>query len=91
MPATVVDTMMKSNKNIKKCFYQEYKRSEGNLGTATIRFKVLPSGKVSSAYVTTSRYKGTELDSCLSSATYTVAFPAFNGETVTLEWTGGAG
>ena len=82
---------MKSNKNIKRCFYQEYKASGGNLGTATIRFKVMPSGKVSSAYVTSDRYKGTELDSCLSSATYTVVFPPFSGDTVTLEWTGGAG
>ena len=72
LPNSVVDTMMKSNRNVKKCFYQEYKRSDGNLGTATLKIKILPSGKVSSAYVTTDRYKGTELDSCLSAAAYTV-------------------
>lgn len=82
--------MVKSNKNVKKCMYLEYKRAEGDLGTVTIRFKVLSTGKVSSAYVTSSRYKGTELDSCLSAAMYTVVFPAFEGDALTLDVTLGA-
>jgi len=65
--------------------YQEYKRSDGNLGTATVRFKVLSSGKVASASVTSSRYKGTELDTCLSAAMFSVQFPPFQGDSLTLD------
>ena len=82
--------MREANRQRVARMYQEYKRSDGNLGSVTIRFKVLPSGKVSSAYVTTSRYKGGELDSCLSAALYTVQFPPFTGDPLTLNWTAAA-
>jgi predicted Zn finger-like uncharacterized protein len=80
LPPTVVDTMVKSNQAVKKCMYQEFKRSDGNLGSVTVRFKVLSSGKVSSASVISSRYKGTELDTCMTAALYTVTFPSFDGD-----------
>lgn len=80
LPPTVVDTMVKSNQSVKKCMYQEFKRSDGNLGSVKVRFKVLSSGKVSSASMLSSNYKGTELDTCMTAALYTVVFPSFDGE-----------
>lgn len=80
LPLTVVDTMVRSNMSIKRCFFSEKQASGEMPRRVNVRFTVLNSGRVSSARVTTDQYKGGTLDSCLGRAFRAIQFPPFQGE-----------
>ncbi len=80
LPLTVVDTMIKSNLSVKRCFFNEKQASGEMPRRVNVRFTVLNSGRVSSARITTDRYKGGSLDSCLGRAFKAIQFPPFQGE-----------
>ena len=80
LPLTVVDTMVRSNMSIKRCFFNEKQASGAMPRRVNVRFTVLNSGRVSSARVTTDQYKGGTLDSCLGRAFKAIQFPPFQGE-----------
>lgn len=80
LPLTVVDTMIRSNMSVKRCFFNE-KQSSGEMPRrVNVRFTVLNTGRVSSARVTTEQYKGGSLDGCLGRAFKAITFPPFEGE-----------
>jgi len=80
LPLTVVDTMIRSNMSVKRCFFNE-KQATGEMPRrVNVRFTVLNTGRVSSARVTTDQYKGGTLDGCLGRAFKAIKFPAFEGE-----------
>ena len=86
LPLTVVDTLIRTNMSVKRCFFNE-KQSTGEVPSrVNVRFTVLQSGRVSSARVITEEYKGGTLDSCLSRSFKAIPFPAFEGESVTMNY-----
>ena len=86
LPLTVVDTMIRSNMTVKRCFVEE-KNTSGTLPKRiNVKFTVMPTGKVSSARVTTAEYKGTTLDSCLGRAFKGISFPAFEGDPLSMTY-----
>ena len=84
---TVVDTILRNNAGVKRCFGYEYKRSGSVPGSLPVGFKVRSSGSVSSAWVNASSYKGSELESCLKGAIMAVQFPPFDGPSKTMSYT----
>ena len=86
LPLTVVDTMIKTNLTVKRCFFAE-KNATGSLPSrVNVYFTVMPTGKVASARVTTAEYKGTTLDSCLGRAFKGISFPPFEGDPLTMTY-----
>ncbi len=86
LQTSVVETMVRNNKNIKRCFYN-YKQETGSLPSRVdVRFTVENAGSVSSARVTTDQYKGTDFDVCLGSAFRSISFPPFDGDAQTLTY-----
>ena len=84
---TVVDTILRNNKGVKRCFQYEYKRSGSVPRSLPVGFKVRSSGSVSSAWVNADSFKGSELESCLKGAILAVQFPPFEGDTKTMSYT----
>ncbi len=86
LPLTAVDTMLRSNYSVKRCFVSEKKRS-GNLPKrVSVKFTILPTGTVSSARVTNTGLKGGPLDSCLRRAFRAIRFPAFEGQAMSMTY-----
>jgi|GEM_PF-3522085 len=86
LPLTVVDTMIKTNMTVKRCFFAEQKASGSLPSRVNVYFTVMPNGKVASARVTTAEYKGTTLDSCLGRAFKGINFPAFEGDPLSMTY-----
>ena len=86
LPLTVVDTMIKTNLTVKRCFFAEKKATGSLPSRVNVYFTVMPTGKVPSARVTTAEYKGTTLDSCLGRAFKGIRFPAFEGEPLSMTY-----
>ncbi len=84
---TVVDTILRNNKGVKRCFQYEYKRAGSVPRSLPVGFKGRSSGSVSSAWVSDDSYKGTELESCLKGAIMDVQFPPFDGDPKTMSYT----
>ncbi|MEY3212024.1 MAG: zinc-ribbon domain [Pseudomonadota bacterium] len=79
VPLSVLDTMLKTNANVKKCFVL-YKQETGELPSRVdVKLTVQPSGKTTAASVKTEQYKGTSLDGCLGTAIKGITFPGFEG------------
>lgn len=77
LPLTVLDTIVRNNKNIKRCFFNEQQKT-GVLPSVSVKMKIETSGSVSSASIAEpAAQQGTELDACLSSAFKGLQFPAF--------------
>ena len=66
LPLTVVDTMIRSNMSVKRCFFNEKQRAGEMPARVNVQFTVLQSGRVSTARVITDEYKGGPLDGCFS-------------------------
>jgi DNA-directed RNA polymerase subunit RPC12/RpoP len=86
LPLTVVDTMLRSNFSIKRCFVAEKKQTGSLPNRVSVRFTVLPSGSVQSSRVTNSELKGGSMDSCLRRAFKAIHFPAFEGQAMTMTY-----
>ena len=86
LPLTVVDTMIKTNMTVKRCFFAEKKASGTLPSRVNVYFTVMPTGKVASARVTTAEYKGTTLDSCLGRAFKGITFPPFEGDPLSMTY-----
>jgi hypothetical protein len=77
LPLTVLDTIVRNNKNIKRCFFNEQQKT-GVLPSVSVKMKIETSGSVSSAAIAEpAAQQGTELDACLSTAFKGLQFPAF--------------
>ncbi|MGC3999724.1 MAG: AgmX/PglI C-terminal domain-containing protein [Anaeromyxobacter sp.] len=61
------------------------RKGPSTLGEATLRLKVQPSGRVSSAQLADAKVKDRQLRSCLVKAGRQLSFPAFRGPPVDLE------
>ncbi len=86
LPLTVVDTMIRSNMSVKRCFFNEKQRAGEMPARVNVQFTVLQSGRVSTARVITEEYKGGPLDGCLSRAFKAIQFPAFEGESLSMNY-----
>jgi len=86
LPLTVVDTMIRSNMTVKRCFFNEKEASGSLPSRVNVRFTVMPTGRISSARVTTAEYKGSTLDSCLGRAFKAIVFPAFEGDPLSMTY-----
>ena len=77
LPLTVLDTIVRNNKNIKRCFFNEQQKT-GVLPSVSVKMKIETSGSVSPASIAEpAAQQGTDLDACLSSAFKGLQFPAF--------------
>jgi DNA-directed RNA polymerase subunit RPC12/RpoP len=86
LPLTVVDTMIRSNLSVKRCFFNEQQRAGEMPTRVNVQFTVIQTGRVSSARVITDQYKGGPLDSCLGRAFKAIKFPAFEGESLSMNY-----
>ena|GEM_PF-1608921 len=77
----IIKTIIGSNKSIKRCISSQRARDPDLSGKIYVKFKISPSGSVSRARVTTSRYAGTALDTCISREVNALQFPPFEGKT----------
>ncbi len=75
----IIETIVTSNQGIKRCYMDEKQRSGTLPRQLKMLFTVLPTGAVSKARVTTTEYKGTDLDICLGGAFRSLLFPPFDG------------
>ena len=78
--------MIRSNSGIKGCFYEHKKATGAYPSRVDMRFTVEPTGRVSSARVVTSKYRGTDFDVCLGSAFRGIQFPPFDGDAQTMTY-----
>lgn len=70
-----IDIMVKTNVNVKRCFY-EYQKAEGKLPSRLdVPFAIKPSGDATDISVKQSRYAGGELEACLIKAIRGITFP----------------
>ena len=76
----VIDTIIRNNANITRCFSLEKARGTEVSGKIYLKFSIAPDGKVSRARITTSRFAGTALDQCVSKEVNQLQFPPFDGE-----------
>jgi predicted Zn finger-like uncharacterized protein len=79
IPASVIETIVTSNSGVKRCYMDEKQRSGTIPREIKMIFTVMPAGNVSKARVTTSDWRGTDLDICLGSAFRSLVFPPFEG------------
>lgn len=86
VPLSVVDTVIRTNLSIKRCFFQEKQRAGQLPRRVTVRFTVLPSGRISSARVGTAEFRGGPLDQCLGTAFRGIQFPPFDGEPLSMTY-----
>jgi len=77
----VIDTIIRNNANINRCFTLEKARGTDISGKIYLKFSIAPEGAVSRARITTSRFAGTALDQCVSKEVNQLNFPPFDGET----------
>ncbi len=77
----VIDTIIRNNANINRCFTLEKARGTDISGKIYLKFSIAPDGGVSRARITTSRFAGTALDQCVSKEVNSLNFPPFDGDT----------
>ena len=77
----VIDTIIRNNANINRCFTLEKARGTDISGKIYLKFSISPDGGVSRARITTSRFAGTALDQCVSKEVNQLNFPPFDGDT----------
>ena len=75
----VIDTIIRNNASIVRCLRVEGSKGVDLAGKIYLKFTVGPDGSVSKARITTSRFAGTSLDSCISSELNSLTFPPFDG------------
>jgi outer membrane biosynthesis protein TonB len=75
----VIDTIIRNNGNIKRCLEAEQNRGQDLSGKIFLQFTISPAGGVSRAKITTSRWAGTSLDTCISKHLNRLEFPPFEG------------
>lgn len=75
----VIDTIIRNNATIVRCLRVEESKGVDLSGKIYLKFTVGPDGGVSKARITTSRFAGTSLDSCISSELNSLTFPPFDG------------
>ena len=74
----VIDTIIRNNSAIVRC--QRVEQAKVDLpGKIYLKFTIAPDGTVSKARVTTSRFAGTALDTCISRELNGLKFPPFDG------------
>jgi predicted Zn finger-like uncharacterized protein len=76
----VIDTIMKNNATIIRCLKVEQARGADLSGKIYVKFSIAPEGGVSRARVTTSRFAGTALDTCISNEVNALKFPPYEGK-----------
>lgn len=79
VPFAVIDTILRNNIEVKKCFFNQMKSTGSLPARVDVQFVIEPSGKVSSAKTTTAEFTGSSLDACLSTAIRGLTFSAFTG------------
>lgn len=86
LPTSVVETMIRNNKRIKRCWMEEKQRSGELPKRVDVKFTVQPSGQVSSARSATKKYRGTDFEVCLGSAFRSITFPPFDGDPLSMTY-----
>ncbi|MEC8422489.1 MAG: AgmX/PglI C-terminal domain-containing protein, partial [Myxococcota bacterium] len=86
LPTSVVETMIRNNKRIKRCWMEEKQRSGELPKRVDVKFTVQPSGAVSSARSATKKYRGTDFEVCLGAAFRSITFPPFDGEPLSMTY-----
>jgi len=76
----VIDTIIRNNGNIKRCLEAEQNRGQDLSGKIFLQFTIAADGGVSRAKLTTSRWAGTSLDTCISKHVNRLDFPPFDGK-----------
>ncbi len=75
----VIDTIIRNNAAIVRCLRVEEAKGVDLSGKIYLKFTIAPEGGVSKARVTTSRFAGTALDTCISRELNALKFPPFDG------------
>ena len=82
----VIDTMIKNNKGVKKCFIVEKGNSGSIPSGVKVKLTVQTSGTVSSARIPSGDWAGTDFDGCVSGAVKAIQFPPFEGDSLTITY-----
>jgi len=82
----VIDTIIRNNATIRRCVRAEEARGTDMSGKIYLKFTLDPSGKASRARVSTSRFAGTALDTCISKELNALDFPAFEGNSKSITY-----
>lgn len=83
-PAQAIDVMVKTNVNVKRCFF-EFNRAEGKLpNRLDVPFSIKPNGDATDISIKQGKYAGGELEACLIKAIRGITFPpSQKGTTIT--------
>ena len=79
--AFVIDTIIRNNAAIQRCYAAEIAAGADVSGKIYLKFSISPHGAAARARITTSRFAGTRIDTCVSREVNQLKFPAFDGET----------
>ena len=82
----VIDTIIRNNAAILRCFNVEKNRGTDVEGKIYMKFSISPDGSVERARITTSRFTGTALDTCVSREVNSLKFPEFDGSKQTVTY-----
>jgi hypothetical protein len=75
----IIDTLVRNSREIQRCIATARAAGVWVEGKLVMKFTVSPQGEVSNPRVTTSRFRGTALDRCVSEALSGLPFSAFPG------------
>jgi hypothetical protein len=79
VPFTVIDTILRNNLELKKCFYL-HKKNTGSLpARVTVSFQLEPSGQIRDAKMLDTDLVASELDACLTRSLLAISMPASTG------------
>ena len=70
-----IDVMVKSNMQVKKCFFQHQKTKGSLPARVDVKFTIRPSGKAEKVGIKQAELAATDLDFCLGSAIKSISFP----------------
>ncbi len=83
---TVIDSLLGSDRAIKRCFVEARARSEPYQGKVWLKFTVDPSGAIRDAFLTEAPYAGTELERCVADRAERLSFEAFDGVSANISY-----
>jgi len=85
VPASVIDIQLRNDGGLKACFL-DHPSSTGQLPRVTLAFTLDARGAVTTASLEEPDYQGSALEGCLVGSLGRIAFPAFEGEPITVRF-----
>lgn len=78
IPQNVLDIIIRNNADVKNCYKQERAETGSFPRSLDVTFTLQPTGKVSSAYISSGPYVGSKFEGCIRAAFKGMTFPGFD-------------